>query len=304
MKVINFTLSVFVLSVLSTTVRADQLIDKTIVYIKCKAEFSNGEIKTSEGSGVLVSEDGKILTAKHVIPETKNVSCEGSIGNAYAAKEQLIITPVKSNIYDAALLQFSSTGKKFDFLKYCKLNDSFRKATIFSTGFPGGTKSGVPSSRIGVLSTVLSGSNGLIETDSATARGMSGGMVTLGNSSHLIGIIAGAEFDPGTGVPTYYGDLPVQGVAKDFGLLEEDEPCIRKSKLSEKFEWNSKMSSSSLDLGMKTDEGFCFLTDVWGVFDNKEDVIRVEVNSDNKFILIGSHDGGGTHGGAARCVWF
>lgn len=301
MKTKCFIVPVVSIILLSATVQADSLLDKTVVYIECKVKLANGGEKSSRGSGVLVSPNGKVLTSKHVIPEENNAVCEGSIGNAFERGSKMIIRK-KSSTYDAALLQFSSNGKTFDYLKYCKLDDSFRKETIFATGFPGYTETGVPSSRIGVLSTVLAGPNGLIETDSATAKGMSGGMVTLGNSSHLVGIIAGAEFDPSTGAETFWGVLPVEMVANEFELSQAEQSCIRKSKLSEEFEWNSNMSS--LNLGMKTGEGYCFITKTWGVFNHEKDRVSIEDNDNKEFVLTGGSDGGGKHGGSARCIWF
>ncbi len=286
--------------VLSVAVQADTM-DETIVYITCKT----ADGIESQGSGVLISPDGKVLTAKHVIP-TKNgeseagTVCNGAIGSAFSSTRRMIIGK-KSSHYDAAILKFSPIGgEKFNCLKYCKLSDSMRRKKIFATGFPDKTGSGVPSSRIGVLSTILPDQKGFIETDSATARGMSGGMVTLENSSSLIGIIAGAEFDPGTGTPKYFAVLAAQEIADELGLTEESVSCIKEFGPDKK--WQS--GDPPLKLGINKEEGYCFLTGVWGIFNNIDDKVWIETDEKGEFVLTGIKQGGGKNGAFARCVWY
>ncbi len=52
---------------------------------------------------------------------------------------------------------------------------------IYASGFPGDTKTGVPSFRKGILSTVFPMNGGVLETDGQTVAGMSGGPVFAGD---------------------------------------------------------------------------------------------------------------------------
>lgn len=246
---------------------ADEILDKTIVFIECST--GNGQT-TSRGSGVLVSPKGHVLTAKHVVSQGSGIVCKGSIGNAFAPTSQMIIGK-KSNDYDAQLLQFSGVQSS-PHLKYCKLEDPMRREIVYATGFPGKTATGVPSSRLGVLATVQPGPDGLIETDSETTRGMSGGMVTLAGSAGLIGIISGAKVDPGTGLPEYYGVLPAEMISTELGLIEESLPCSRAARLASQTEVKWSAKDGRRELGMRQDEGYCFLTGVWGVFNDASDI--------------------------------
>jgi len=295
MKHINAFLGFIFVLVLSASVHA-QILDETIVYIKCTAP---GCIE-SQGSGVLVSPKGKVLTAGHVIPKENGTICWGAIGNAFSPPRQMIIGK-KSSSYDAAILNFSPVGdEKFNYLQYCRLQDSLRRKTIFATGFPGHTESGVPSSRIGVLSTVLPGPKGFIETDSATTSGMSGGMVTLANSSNLIGIIVGAALDASTGLPKYSAILPAQEVATELELGPESKACIKEFVADKKW----KTGDSPLKLGVNKGEGYCFLTGVWGIFNHKEDKVWIETDDKGEFVLNGDDKGDGEHGAFAQCIWY
>ena len=148
----------------------------------------------------------------------------------------------------------------------------------------------------------------MIETDSATTTGMSGGMVTLGNTSNLIGIVAGADTDPATGLPNFYGVLPAHLLANAFPELQEEKTaCTPKARLTKEYgrDINWRAGDGPLSLEMHKDEGFCYITHIWGLFDNQRDSVFVSVNrTTGLFELNGIHEGPGRHGAYARCIRF
>lgn len=283
---------------------AAQGIDETVVFIECT---SPGQTPR-RGSGVLVSPEGHVLTAKHVVfgaaermPD--GTVCEGVIGNAKRGKDEFFLQDF-SRDFDAALLKLP--GNDYPFLKYCRLNNRFQRQTVYATGFPLKSPTGVPSSRVGVLSTTQIPANGQIETDSTTTEGMSGGMVTLANSSHLIGIVSGVSIDPGTGIPSHWSVLAAQVLDDDFGnwgLKEDTEGCL-KPRFTEVLgkDWHAGRTVETL--GVKPEEGFCYITRVWGQFDNVKDSVAVRIDPDKGFQLEGVNAGAGDHGAEVQCVRF
>lgn len=193
-----------------------QAIEDTIVYLECTL----GD-KTSRGTGVIVSADGLVLTAKHVVPD--GASCKGSIGVADSNNAaRMVIRPTITPV-DAALLQFSQ-NRTYAFAGYCELKKRMIREEILIAGFPGRTETGVPSYRQGILSTVFANTEGILETDAQSVAGMSGGPVYSKDLNGIVGIVIGAQFTP-QGTPEYYGILPVETVANSFQLQESETPC-------------------------------------------------------------------------------
>ena len=296
------TLTCILSAALPAAQAAEDLFDKTIVYIECGPPNS-GPDKMSRGTGVLVSNKGHILTAKHVVHDGD--VCFGAIGNASLPKQRLN-GGKKSSQYDARLLQIPSAREDFPFLKFCWLDNEMRREAIVATGFPGHTETGLPSSRVGVLSTVFpNGDTGIIETDTETARGMSGGAVTLAGSNGLIGIIAGVKTDPGTGLVESYGVLAAQEIESELGLTPESRPCSRAARLASLREVRWNAGDGKRPLGVHRDEGYCYLSGIRGVFNNANDAARIEVDeASGEYVLTGSEDGGGQIEASARCALF
>ncbi|WP_350116081.1 serine protease [Nitrosomonas sp.] len=195
-----------------------QGISDFVVYLECAKEGQ----PTSFGTGVLVSEKGHVLTAKHVVPEGYN--CKGVPGNPTLPTRGLIKDPRLMENIDARLLKFvPGEGEKFPSVKFCKLDDKLKGKSIKARGFSQGSNE--LTVRQGVISTIHTDEKGIIETDVITTRGMSGGPVMLGDGSNLIGIVSGAQFDPATGQPAYFGVLATETIADVFGLAEAPNPC-------------------------------------------------------------------------------
>lgn len=302
MKPCAISLLVLLLTLAMPTgeVRADE-IDETIVFIEC--EF-NG--KVSRGTGVVVSARGHVLTARHVAPA--GADCRGSLGIAdsnLAAK--MVVQPTNVPV-DAALLRFSSQ-KDYSFSRFCPLEDWMVRKRIFVAGFPGQTQTGAPSYREGILSTVIPNSNGILETDGQTVAGMSGGPVYSPNFAGIVGIVIGAEFDS-LGTVSYYGILPASVYAQAFELTPAETPCYQQLREVDFFDqetrnwWATwKSGDGPLELGIYNQQGVCFITGVFGIFNDADDAVWVE-NVDGQYVLNGRNRAGGNHGGEASCFWY
>ena len=284
----------------ATEARAD-IVSESIVYLECTAD---GE--TKRGSGVIVSPDGHVLTAKHVVPD--GATCVGSIGVADPNDvSRMIVQPTNLPV-DAALLQFAR-NMDYAFAPVCELEDWMVRRKIFVAGFPGKTQTGAPSYREGILSTVIPNASGILETDGQTVSGMSGGPVFSRNLRGIVGIVIGAEFD-NLGTVSYYGILPAARYASNFGLSPSEKPCYRQYREADLFdpetdEWTGtwKAGDGPVKLGVTEDEGFCFLEGVRGLFNDAADEVWVEA-IDEEYTLNGVNRSGGNHGATARCIWY
>jgi hypothetical protein len=188
----------------------------SIVFIECLGD----DEKTTRGSGVIVSDEGAILTAKHVAPA--GYKCKGVKGTAATTPTRKLIRRRASTTYDAMLLEFvPDPGEVFHAVRYVGLTPEMQGKDITAYGFPGGgTATGQISRRRGVVSTTSPDEQGNIETDVLTTAGMSGGPVILDENDGLIGIIAGANFDVATGTPADFAVLAAEQVSNELELIE------------------------------------------------------------------------------------
>jgi hypothetical protein len=276
--------------------------EATTVYIECKTAGG-----TLSGSGVVVSAEGHVLTARHVLglkpddPVPSNIECAGSIGVADPrATRAMIPQPLEVSV-DAALLQFQDT-REYEFIRVCKFENWMIRRKIFVAGFPGKTETGVPSFREGVLSTTKRNAKGVLETDGQTISGMSGGPAFSNNLKGLVGIVIGAQFSL-QGTVNYFGILPIeQRYIEAFQLKVSDEPCYhREREVADLPTWSTGMGP--VKLGVQVNEGTCFLGRVWGMFNDSQDEVGVDIQ-DNEYVLKGEDRSGGSIGASARCIWY
>ncbi len=276
-------------------------IGKTIVFIHCMKDG-----KPVRGSGVLVSQQGHVLTALHVV---KNASdCQGSVGFANPLGGDPLVKQQESPTADAVLLRFAKPGP-YDYVKYCRLEDWMIRRDIYAAGFPGDTKTDSPSFRKGVLSSVFPNPDGVLETDGLTVGGMSGGPVFASDLKSFIGIVVGAQFDT-LGTVSYYGILPTDLYKDQFQLTASNKSCYHQTRevtLSpEVSSWRPSRPGgppSDLPLGVRTDEGFCFISGIWGIMNDVRDSIKIEVR-DDQYFLTGKSFSGLDHGADVRCIWY
>jgi S1-C subfamily serine protease len=201
------------LALFPVTVMAQEFKQESLVYIEC---FDSSNTRVSRGSGVIVSSDGRVLTAKHVV---KGNSCRASLGTGATMPSRSLIRGRASSVYDAVILKLVPLpGEVFQAVRYTRIAALQRKS-ITAYGVPiDGT--GQVSVRTGVISTTITDSAGHIQTDALTARGMSGGPVVLDETRALVGIVVGADVDVTSGLPTNYAVLAAEEVAAELGLAE------------------------------------------------------------------------------------
>lgn len=197
--------------------------NRLVVYVEC-SNPKKPELPVFKGTGVVISEEGHVLTAEHVVPE--GYECVGALENNTIARRQLQVDFKDyqlSEKIDGKLLRFiASSGEVFEYATYCPATAGNVGDVIVVKGFHGKSK-GLPSATLGILSTYIPNPRGILETDAQTVGGKSGGPVFLQNTNTIIGIVAGAEFDP-SGLPAYYGVLTAEALAQ-FGVLQVAQNC-------------------------------------------------------------------------------
>ncbi|RVI63900.1 serine protease [Sinorhizobium meliloti] len=296
---VSLLLLIAATSWLGLTFPSAAAVERTIVYIECAL----GE-RTSRGTGVVVSPQGHILTAKHVIFDP-NARCQASIGVADPNSARLVIRQPANppNEVDVALIRFADQ-QQYEYMRFCSLEDWMIRRKIFVAGFPAGTETGSPSFREGVLSTVFPNQKGLIETDGQTIAGMSGGPVFSNNLAGLVGLVIGAKFDPGTGLVNNYAILPVSDYAAIFNLTVSDVPCYHRGNEVELpaglAHWTS--DSGPKKLGVRVEQGICFLTSIGGMFNGPNARVSIEVEN-GEYVLSGVNPTGQV-GASVRCIWY
>jgi S1-C subfamily serine protease len=145
---------------------------------------------SNEGSGVIISGDGRILTAAHVVGEAEAVVVECADGQKISAR-----VVASSILADVALLQLDNVPSS---VSAAKLADSDRVEPgddIFIVGAPYGLSFTLTAGRIsarrrnltsgGILSSVE-----FFQTDAAINSGNSGGPV-FNRAGEVIGIVSG-----------------------------------------------------------------------------------------------------------------
>jgi hypothetical protein len=283
-----------------TAAAAERRIEETIAYIECKTP--SGQI--SRGTGVVVSRQGHVLTAKHVVPDGS--TCEASLAVADSNNTTRMVVQPTNLPVDAALLRFVRQ-QDYAFVGYCALEDWMVRQSIFVAGFPGQTETGAASFREGILSTVFPNAEGVLETDGQTVAGMSGGPVYSRNLAGLVGIVIGAEFAV-DGTVNYYGILPASFYASSLGMSPAEEPCYFESPFviprdpatgADQSTWRA--GDEPIDLGVTSAQGTCFLRQVGGAFDDKGDSVSV-ILKEGRFFISGTNGGEALHGGAALCI--
>jgi hypothetical protein len=200
------------LALLPVTVMSQGFNQATFVYIEC---YELSGTRVSRGSGVLVSRDGRVLTAKHVIRDGS--TCRASLGTGATVPSRRLSRGRASYTYDAMIMKLiPDADEVFPAIRYARIS-GLKGKTITAHGVSAdGT--GEVSARKGTIATAVPDDAGHLETDALTARGMSGGPVVLDETGALIGIVVGADLDVTTGLPTNFPVLAAQEVATELDL--------------------------------------------------------------------------------------
>lgn len=190
------------------------------VHIACKIDGSEKQLR---GSGVVVSDDGHILTVKHLYGShnPQDIQCFGEIGNSAGNDEIGMTFRRQDSTVDAALFQMDPNNTyargEYPFARFCPVQTDHRFQQIDAVGFPAPKKGKtLLSARRGILGTNYANNSNLLETDILTTRGMSGGGVYLSGTTSLLGLVDGEAVERSTGKAAFYGILPIDQIEENI----------------------------------------------------------------------------------------
>ena len=182
--------------------------------------FYGQYVSQGAGSGVIISEDGYIVTNNHVIEDASTITVKTTNGKSYKAK--LIGT---DETFDVALIKIEASG-----LTVAAMGDSDKLdvgETAIAIGNPLGQLGGTVTT--GIISATgreikIDGTTmELLQTDAAINPGNSGGGLFDGNGS-LIGIVVAksTSTSTGTSLEGLGFAIPINNVKSILGDLKEN----------------------------------------------------------------------------------
>lgn len=175
-----------------------------------------------QGSGVIVSHEGHVVTNYHVIANQVNIRVTLHKGDTYSAK---VIG--KDQLLDIAVLKIEGNGAKFQPLKFGDSTQVRRGQIVFAIGNPFGLGETITQGIISAVERSLSDTQrDLFQTDAAINPGNSGGpLVSL--QGEIIGINS-AIYTPDRANPGFQGvgfSIPANDVKETLlSILERGEP--------------------------------------------------------------------------------
>lgn len=155
-------------------------IDAAEVYAKTKDAIVRIETGSGTGSGVIIRQDGLIVTNAHVVANSDSVKVKLANGRQVQAK---VISMGKSGCVDLALLQLSGV-QDLPTLKMAPLQSVMPGQSVVAIGFPLGMTSA--SVTQGIVSNIHA-DQGWVQHDAPINGGNSGGAL-VNSQSELIGI--------------------------------------------------------------------------------------------------------------------
>jgi Do/DeqQ family serine protease len=184
--------------------------------------LAKDKIARSLGSGVIVSDDGLIITSNHVIQNSDQVKVVLEDRREFEA--QIVKTDEKT---DLAVLKVNPGSEKLPFLKMGASKDLEVGDLILAIGNPFGLGQTVTSGIISALARTFQGISDyryFIQTDAAINQGNSGGALVDING-HLIGINtaifskSGGSVGVGFAIPVDMVKVVLRSVGSKSGLI-------------------------------------------------------------------------------------
>lgn len=189
-KVVSFLTALMGLPVLSAASSDAQR--EVTVFIECVTDTG----KTRTGSGVVVSEIGHVLTARHVV--SRSTACTARIGSRLADPIGLEAVSESDEIPDSVDAQImrikDPPDKSFAFATTCMVNANLDRQFITALAYSRMSKD-LPSASRGIISTTDVSTDGIVEIDLHLSRQRSGGPIFLDGQTAIVGIVKGVEVD-------------------------------------------------------------------------------------------------------------
>ena len=195
---------------------------ETTVFVEC----IRADGKASTGSGVIVSETGHVLTARHVVPD--GGTCSARLGSRLADAKPLEAIPVNADIpdqVDALFLRIRDPDRgTYPFARFCPVSQSLDRQLITALAF-GKLSEDHPSASRGILANTGILPAGIVEVDLHLSRQRSGGPIFLDGQTAIIGIVSGVLLDTLLPMPDTYKMTAINAVAGLAGFLEQSPLC-------------------------------------------------------------------------------
>jgi S1-C subfamily serine protease len=180
-----------------------------------------GRPRAGHGSGLLVSKDGLILTARHVVENTRFIAVQ------FPGEERPVPARVayQDKELDHAFLVVE--GKRKAFVEVPATGPKLTvRETVYVTGYPLDASRGHAQSQQGIISGVLA--DGSLQLGIALNPGNSGGPVVDAHE-HLVGI-AVARADPAAGAQGIGVAVPVEQILASYKKLLGSKELVQAQK--------------------------------------------------------------------------
>ena len=151
----------------------------------------------ASGSGIIIRNDGYVITNQHVIDSAASIAVTLSTGKQYPA----VVHSVDANV-DLAILKLTGSPANLPVANLGTVSDIVVGGVVMAAGFPlGPNLPGPPSYTQGVVSAVrtLNGQK-YIQSDVQINPGNSGGAMVARTTGKVIGITADGVLPPGQDV--------------------------------------------------------------------------------------------------------
>lgn len=173
--------------------------------------------ESSHGSGVLVSADGLIVTARHVV-EDGNLLAVWVPGHEHAFEARVVH---RDDRWDLAVIAIQGTFT--DFISVAPLGRSLRiREPVSAIGYPLDARRTDPQSAQGIVSGVLP--SGELQLDIGVNPGNSGGPLIDGQEQ-VVGIVV-ARGNVEQGVQSIGVAVPIDPIAQLLATLGSDAPSV------------------------------------------------------------------------------
>ncbi len=221
------------LAVLTNRAEADFL--DCLVFISASLTYEDGRPEKSlgTGSGFVISKDGFVVTAKHVVPTEipagATLVMKGSLRSKDPPYKTLSLYQITTLGVDITLLRFDpNTQPSWEYLKVSskKISDFRLGENVVAWGFA--LTEGL--NRVDTKISSLTGPENTVQVGAGIVRGMSGGPV-VDTSNNVVGVVTGGA--KGEAALNYFTPiLYANPLIRDIAEYADDQPAAAKGPAS------------------------------------------------------------------------